>query len=306
MSIISSLLRSSFGRSDAARDAGLTTPEDVVRYDDLRYGDDARWQVLDVYRPRAAGNGPLPVIVSVHGGGWVYGDKTVYQFYCMSLARRGFAVVNYSYRLAPEYKFPAQLEDANAVFHWVLDHAGEYGFDSDHVFAVGDSAGANILGLYSAVCTDPDYAARFTFQPPKGFAPRAIALNCGQYRVEPKVLPTDLIHLLIRDFLPERGSREELEMIDVTAHVTSGFPPVFLMTSNGDFLREQAPVLSRKLETAGVPFVFRCYGDSQNKLGHVFHCDVRSRAARLCNEEECDFFQSFLTKEKDVCCDAEL
>lgn len=294
MSIISNLVRSSFGRSDAARDAGLATPEDVIRYDDLRYGDDARWQVLDVYRPRTAGNTPLPVIVSVHGGGWVYGDKTVYQFYCMSLAQRGFAVVNFSYRLAPENKFPAQLEDTNAVFRWVLDHTSEYSFDPARIFAVGDSAGANILGLYSAICTDPDYVSLYSFQSPKGFAPRAIALNCGQYQIQPKFLPTDLIHLLIMDFLPERGSREELEMIDVTAHVTNGFPPVFLMTANGDFLKGQAPVLSRKLEAVGVPFVYRCYGDARNKLGHVFHCDVRSQAARLCNDEECDFFQSFL------------
>lgn len=294
MSIISNLFQSSFGRSDAARDAGLTTPEDVIRYDDIRYGDNPDWQVLDVYRPRAAGNNPLPVIVSVHGGGWVYGGKTVYQFYCMSLAQRGFAVVNFSYRLAPGNKFPAQLEDANAVFHWVLDHAGEYGFAPSHIFAVGNSAGANILGLYCAICSDPDYAAQYTFQSPKGFIPRAIALNCGQYQAQPKFLPTDLIHLLIMDFLPKRGSREELEIIDVTAHITGRFPPVFLMTANGDFLKEQAPLLSRKLETVGVPFVYRCYGDAQNKLGHVFHCDVKSETARLCNEEECNFFKSFL------------
>ena len=295
MSLISNLVRSTFGRSDAARDAGLATPEDVVRFDDLRYGDDTRWQALDVYRPRAAGDAPLPVIVSVHGGGWVYGDKAVYQFYCMSLAQRGFAVVNFSYRLAPENKFPAQLEDTNAVFRWVLDRAGEYGFDPDHIFAVGDSAGANILGLYCAVCTDPDYAARFPFQPPEGFVPRAVALNCGQYRVEPRALPTDLIHLLIRDLLPKHGSPEELELMDVTAHVTGRFPPVFLMTANGDFLKEQAPLLSRELEAHSVPFVFRCCGDAQNKLEHVFHCDVRSPAARLCNDEECDFFQRFLS-----------
>lgn len=102
--------------------------------------------------PSAGGRGrPLPAIVSVHGG-WVYGSKEVYQFYCMSLARRGFAVVNFSYRLAPKHKFPAPLEDANAVFHWVLAHAGEYGFDPERIFAVGDSAGANILRLYSAAC----------------------------------------------------------------------------------------------------------------------------------------------------------
>lgn len=294
MSIISNWVRKSFGRSDAARDAGLTTPKDVVRCDGIRYGDDPDWQLLDVYRPRAAGNESLPVIVSVHGGGWVYGDKTVYQFYCMGLAQRGFAVVNFSYRLAPENKFPAQLEDTNTVFHWVLDHAGEYRFDPEHIFAVGDSAGANILGSYCAVCSDPDYAARYAFRPPNGFVPRAVALNCGQYRIEPRLLPTDRVHLLMADLLPKRGAREELEMIDVTAHVTSGFPPVFLMTANEDFLKEQAPVLSRRLEAAGVPFVYRCYGDERSKLGHVFHCDVRSDAAKLCNDEECSFFKSFL------------
>lgn len=55
----------------------------------------------------------IPVIVSVHGGGWGYGDKERYQYYCMSLAQQGFAVVNFSYRLASKYKFPAPLEDTN-------------------------------------------------------------------------------------------------------------------------------------------------------------------------------------------------
>lgn len=112
--------------------------------------------------------------------------------------------------------------------------------------------------------------------------------------MEPKVLSADLTHLLLREFLPEQGSPEELETIDVTAHVTGRFPPVFLMTANGDFLKEQAPILSRRLEALGVPFVSRCYGDAQNKLEHVFHCDVRSRAAKLCNDEECSFFKNFL------------
>ncbi len=294
MSLVSSYLRYSFGRSDAARDSGLTTPEDVVRYDDILYGDDPRWQALDVYRPRAGEGKVLPVIVSVHGGGWVYGDKTVYQFYCMSLARRGFAVVNFSYRLAPKHKYPAQLEDVNSVFHWVLAHAAEYGFDPEHIFAVGDSAGANLLGLYCAICTDPGCAARFPFRPPGGFVPSAVALNCGQYRVEPKRLPTDLIHLLILDYLPRRGSAEELEAIDVTAHINGRFPPVFLMTASDDFLREQVPILSRKLDEAGVPYISRCYGDAEHPLEHVFHCNVRSRDADLCNDEECAFFRGFL------------
>ena len=116
MSKISDLFRENFKKSDDIRDAGLTTPEDIVRYDDIVYGQDAEWQILDVYRPKAEEGKKLPVIVSVHGGGWVYGDKECYQYYCMDLAQRGFAVVNYTYRLAPEFKFPSSLEDTNLVF----------------------------------------------------------------------------------------------------------------------------------------------------------------------------------------------
>ena len=104
MSQASDMVRTEFKKGDDIRDAGLTTPEDIIRYDDIVYGEDPKWQSLDVYRPKSAEGKKLPVIVSVHGGGWVYGDKERYQFYCMNLAQRGFAVVNYTYRLAPEYK----------------------------------------------------------------------------------------------------------------------------------------------------------------------------------------------------------
>ena len=294
MSITSSSLRLAFRRSDTARDAGLTTPADIRRFDDIVYGADAEWEVLDVYRPRSADMEPLPVIVSVHGGGWVYGSKEVYQFYCMDLAQRGFAVVNFSYHLAPERKFPTQLEETSRVFHWVLSHAAEYGFDADAVFAVGDSAGANLLGLFCAMCADPVYAAAYAFSPPPGFVPRAVAFNCGLYRVDEDASPLSLSRLLLGDYMPNRGSREELDRIDLISHVSGGFPPVFLMTANADFLREQAPPMAERLAAVGAAYESRCYGDAENKLQHVFHCDIRNPSARLCSDEECAFFRRFL------------
>ena len=87
-------IRRMFSEGDDARDAGLTTPDSIIRYNDISYGPHGKWNRLDIYRPKEAGNAGLPIIVSVHGGGWVYGDKERYQFYCMDLARRGFAVVN--------------------------------------------------------------------------------------------------------------------------------------------------------------------------------------------------------------------
>ena len=290
MSISSMMLRAAFKRSDDKRDKGLTTPEDVLRFDDIRYGPDQKWNMLDVYRPKN-GEETLPVIVSVHGGGWVYGDKERYQYYCMSLAQHGFAVVNFSYRLAPKHKFPAPLEDTNSVFRWVLLNAEKYGFDTARIFAVGDSAGAHNLALYSCICTNPDFAKGFPFSVPDGFAPTAVALNCGVYRVD--VSKKDLTTQLMADLLPEKGSAEEIRKISVMNHLTSAFPPSFIMTCEGDFLAPEAIPLLEALKELNVPAEYHYYGDADNVLGHVFHCNIRLPDAQQCNRDECEWFKTF-------------
>ena len=288
MSALSDQMRHDFKTNDDIRDAGLTTPKDVVRYDDIAYGTESPLQALDLYRPRALAGRTLPVIVSIHGGGWVYGDKERYQYYCMSLAQRGFAVVNFSYRLAPEYKYPAGIEDTNAVFRWVLDNAATYGLDAGHVFAVGDSAGAHMLAVYSCICSNPDYARAYDFAPPAGFVPTAVALNCGAY-----VMGREREGLMA-DLLPGRGTDAEIALISPMPHMTPNFPPAFVMTSNEDFLKPQAALMAARLAELDVPFQYRYFGGKGVHLGHVFHCDMRSEQGRQCNDEECDFFKRFL------------
>lgn len=287
MSAYSDEIRAKFKAYDDVRDAGLSTPAEIERFDDLQYGPDTTMQVLDVYRRKNAKEEKLPVIVSIHGGGWVYGDKERYQYYCMDLALRGFAVVNFTYRLAPESKFPAPLEDTNLVIEWMYEHADEYGLDMEHVFAVGDSAGAHILGLYAGICTNAEYAAKFEFKVPKGFVPTAVALNCGVYQMEPGSKNME-------EYMPKKGTQEEVELLDVTAYVTQKYPPVFLMTSTGDFLKYQALVMAKRLTECNVPFFYGFYGSQENQLGHVFHCDMRSTDGRKCNDDECDFFKRYL------------
>ena len=76
-------MRETFNDGDEIRDEGLTTPEDVERFDGISYGPDRKWNTLDVYRPKNH-SGRLPVIISFHGGGWVYGDKESCQYYCVN------------------------------------------------------------------------------------------------------------------------------------------------------------------------------------------------------------------------------
>lgn len=294
MSLVSDNIRKMFGEGDAIRDAGLTTPEDIIRYDDILYGTDLQWQVMDVYRPRKEEGKLLPVIVNVHGGGWVYGDKEKYQYYCMHLAQKGFAVVNFTYRLAPEFKFPSSMEDTNLVFAWVMEHAQEYGMDTENIFAVGDSAGAHQVGLYAAMLTNPGYAAMYPFQLPKGLCLNAIVLNCGMGEVRFTGDSNDMTQSLMGDYLPNKGAEEELRMISMVNHVTEDYPPAYIMTAVDDFLRMQAPVMVGALIEKGVPFVLKFYGDKENRLGHVFHLDIRSKDAIICNDEECMFLRSYL------------
>ena len=96
-------IRTNWAISDRERDEGLTTPEDITRHDDISYGPYGEWNLLDIYHKKDV-NTCQPTIVNIHGGGWVYGNKEIYQFYCMSLAQRGYTVVNFNYRLAPENK----------------------------------------------------------------------------------------------------------------------------------------------------------------------------------------------------------
>ncbi len=292
MSLLSFLMCRMFAGSDEKRDAGMSTPADVEHFDDLPYGPDRKWHRLDVYRPKAAA-GRLPVIVSVHGGGWVYGDKERYQFYCMDLARRGFAVINFTYHLAPKFKFPQPLLDTALAFRWVLDNAGTYGLDAGNLFAVGDSAGGHLLTLYCTLCTVPEYAAQFDFSAAPNALPRAVALNSGVFNVTGD---KRMNKILMKDFLPRGAAAEELNMVSPLPHLSPAFPPAFIATAVKDFLREDSLQLRDRLTSLGVPNLYRLYDNEDHTLGHVFHLNIRSDKAKECNDEECRFFREHLSE----------
>ncbi len=292
MSINSIMINYLFSKGDKKRDKGLQTPVDVERKDDLSYGPHGKWNLLDVYSPKGT-QGKLPVIVNIHGGGWVYGTKEVYQFYCMSLAQRGFSVVNFNYRLAPASNFPAPLEDLNQVIHWIFEHATELPFDLECIFFVGDSAGAHLAALYICLCTNPEYARMFTFQPPSGFVPKAVALNCGMYDINHLAKENAQgIGKLLQDFLGKKHTQVDLDKINVCSFITKDFPPTYLMTAENDFLKPQAPYMKEKLEEYQVKHHYKLFGEGNKEITHVFHCNIRLPEATQCNDEECEFFKS--------------
>ena len=289
MSLQAYLFRHGAGKSDRRRNASTTFPEGITFHADIRYGKAGKYNLLNVYYPQGTRE-PLPTIVSIHGGGYVYGTKEVYHFYCADLARRGFAVVNFNYRLAPRYKFPAPLEDTNQVMEWLVANAETYHVDPDRLFIVGDSAGAQLASQYAAIAANPEYAGHFDFTVP-AIRIRALGLNCGMYDMKPRETAQKRRH---SDYLGRHISSDD-PRLDVLSAIGSNYPPSFLLTSANDFLRDAAEPMSRFLADKGVDTVYKCYGTpEQTHIGHVFHVDIRYPEAAVANDEQCDFFRKYL------------
>lgn len=275
-------IRKAFGENDALRDMGLITPPDVIRLDDIHYGDEED-QVLDVYMPKVR-TGKLPVIVSVHGGGWVYGDKERYQFYCMNMAERGFAVINYTYRLMPEHPFPSALEDTQLVMEWLSKNISFLNLDPKHIFMMGDSAGAHYLSLYIGALTDDKGKKKFPFVH-KTVDICAMALHCGMYQPkDPSTVKLLEAHL---------GSYT-IDDLDATRYVNNSFPPVYMMTCADDFLKKQALILAAAMIEEKVPYTQRFYTNGREKLEHCYFLDLHHPLAEQTNSDTAHFFKQFI------------
>lgn len=288
------LRREYWAKGDAERDAGLTIPEEVECVRDLVYGSDPDWHRLDLYRPKDA-EGLLPVIVSVHGGAYFYGTKETYQYYCADLSRRGFAVVNFNYRLAPEYRFPAPLEDTNTVLQWLTEHAEEYQVDINNIFMVGDSAGAQIASQYAAIITNHNYAKLMGIEVPS-ITIRALGLNCGTYdlkRLASQRLP-GLMYMMDYLGVDPRYFRGEL---DVLSRIGANYPPAHLVSAPNDFLFEECGPMAEFLHSRGVEAVCQIYGTEDNEaVGHVFHVNLRCPEGQQAIEDQLAFFRAHSKK----------
>jgi len=138
--------------------------------------------LLDIYRPTGS-DGPWPVVLYAHGGGFRILSKDTHWVMGLAFARRGFIVFNINYRLAPRHRYPAALEDTVAAFRWMIANAGQYGADLDRLVLAGESAGANLVTSLTLCCCyqRPEPLARSVWD--TGQRPRCVIPACGLFQV---------------------------------------------------------------------------------------------------------------------------
>lgn len=281
------LMMKNMATSDGIRDADLKEPTDLVKVRNISYGPYGSENLLDIYYPESQG-GKLPVIVSIHGGGYFYGDKELYRFYTMALAKEGFVVLNFNYRLAPAATYPAPLEDTNNVMAWLVANQADYPVDLEQLFIVGDSAGGQLAEQYATMQTNPAYGKLFPF-PLAPIKIKGLGLNCGVYFIGTKAA----INADFPFYFGEELTESMSEQFPVESYLTAEFPPTSLTTATDDFLRDLAQPLAEQLVSLGVQATAKVYRDpAGGKLTHVFHINQKLAVSRECNQEQVAFFKS--------------
>jgi acetyl esterase/lipase len=192
----------------APRD-GITITKDIA------YGAGPR-HMLDVYAPAKA---DAPVVVFFYGGGWTSGDKNIYRFLGSAMAARGVMMVVPDYRLYPEIRFPAYVEDAAQAVAWARANAAKYGGDPNNIFLMGHSAGGQIATL---LALNKDYLAAVNMTPARL---RGVIGIAGPYDFLPL---TDPVYKSL--FGPE----ERWPLSQPVTFVTPGAPPMFLAAAEKD------------------------------------------------------------------------
>ncbi len=204
-----------------------------------------------IYTP--AGDGPFPILVYLHGGGWVIGDLETADAISREFCQRvGCVVVSVDYRLAPEHRFPAAVDDSYAATKWVADNAAALNGNANKLAVAGESAGANLAAVVSHMARDgkgPAIAYQLLAYPVTG-----ADFTTGSYRAnaEGYLLTRAGMEWFWNTYCPNVADRTNPLATPLNAKNFAKLPPALIMTAEFDPLRDEGEAYAGKLKSAGV------------------------------------------------------
>ena len=213
-----------------------------------------------VYTPQAPrlSAGLAPCLVFFHGGGWVIGDLDSHDVVCRKLADEGeLIVISVDYRLAPEHKFPAAVDDAIAATKWIAENANELGIDAGRLTVGGDSAGGNLAAVVAIAARDgngPAISGQVLIYPAIDFA----MTHPSHSEPETSILLTHTVIKWFRDhYLNGTADVHDWRASPARAQTLIGLPPAYVLTAGADPLRDEGDEYAKRLKEAGVSVTYR-------------------------------------------------
>ncbi len=257
---------------DKKKHAKQKPPKNIEIIKDINYLDDNNlYHTLDIMYPENIGkNQKLPVIIDIHGGGWMYATKDLNENYCRSLCDRGYVVFNISYRLVPDVNVNEQIKDVMSALKWISENINDYPCDSDNIMLTGDSAGG-MLSAYATVLLQSSELrnvfntvdAKLNINTLVLTSPVAFMKSAGLFSLYTKPLWG-------KDY--KNSETYNYMDFDEILSYADNMPPTYLITSSGDTLAQKQTLrLYELLDKNGVECELANYGEEYGKsLAHVF------------------------------------
>jgi acetyl esterase len=204
-------------------------------------------------------DGMAPCLVFFHGGGWVIGNLDSHDVACRTLAHEGgLIVISVDYRLSPEAKFPAAVEDAIAATTWISNNAMTLGIDAERLMVGGDSAGGNLAAVVSIHAREkgPKIAGQVLIYPATDFR-----MTHSSHR-EPEtnlLLTHSVIRWFKNHYLNGPEDIDDWRASPARVENLAGLPPAYVLTAGADALRDEGDEYAKRLKEAGVPVTYRSF-----------------------------------------------
>jgi acetyl esterase len=208
-----------------------------------------------LYHP--LGSGPFPVIIYLHGGGFVIGNPATTDGICRSLAALARSIViSPEYRLAPEFPFPAGLDDAWAALLWARGHASGFDGDASRIAVAGDSSGGTFAAALAQMCRAQQLPLRhqLLLYPVMdyNFNTRSYVEFASGY-----FLTADMMRWYWRQYLPDVRTANDWRACPLRQPDLKGLPPATILTAQFDVVRDEAELYASRLAAADVPVLLR-------------------------------------------------
>ena len=287
-------------KSDKKRMATQTPPENVVKVKDVEYLDDGNpYHKFDVFYPE--GTIPkegLPVIIDIHGGGWMYASKDLNEYYCMELANKGYCVFSISYRLVPDVTVYEQIKDCTDALAYINSNMKNYPANKKTVMLTGDSAGGQ-LALYSTILNNnPDAREIFGTVDTKLnikclllTSPVTYAKSGGWFSIYTK-------KMWGKDY-KAKAAYNYMDL-DEIMELANNMPPTYFITSSGDTLAHDQTVNAYNyFADKGYECEIQDFTDLKDgkKLPHVFSVlDPFDEYGQKTIDNALDYYQKSLLK----------
>ncbi|WP_369045673.1 alpha/beta hydrolase [Sinomonas sp. P10A9] len=283
------LIRETFRRSGLRTAASLMrhAPVGVEALRDLRYGPEPD-MLLDVFRP-ADGDGPHPLLLWVHGGGFVGGSKDELAGYFQMIASHGYTVAAPRYALAPKYRYPVPVRQVMRALDFLQAERTSFHLDPDRIILAGNSAGAHIAAQIGTLATTPGYAGLVGIPPTIAAEQvRGLVLACGTFDLSLTLGVSGLAEsILVRaagwSYSGRRNFNRDITFAawSIPDFLTPAFPPTLLTVGNADPLRAHTERLHEAMRAAGLEPETVFWPDHVPALDHEYQFNLDTEPAQV-------------------------